>query len=129
MLQPYSRVLVVDDSATSRKIIRSLLYKIGFYNIRDATDGRHALVAMRAEPFDLVISDWEMGPIDGLELLTMMRSSKQWRHTPFIMVTANTSHKFKEVARDRGATHYLQKPFSAEVLRDRIASLGAAVAA
>ena len=129
MLQPYSRVLVVDDSATSRKIIRSLLYKIGFYNIREATDGRHALAIMRTEPFDLVISDWEMGPIDGLALLVTMRRCEEWRHMPFIMVTASASHKFQEVARDHGATHYLKKPFSADMLRDRIATFGAVAAA
>ena len=119
---------MVDDSATARKIIRSFLYQAGFYNVREAANGEQALAALKAQPFDLVISDWEMGPIDGEELLRMMRASREYRYTPFIMVTAS-AHKFMGIARDQGTKHYLKKPFTAEVLTSRIASFGRAAAA
>ena len=104
MLQPYSKVLVVDDSATARKCIRRLLNDLGFHFIREASDGGDAMERLSAQPFDLVVSDWDMEGLDGLELLRWMRQRKSQRAIPFIMATAFAGRKYQDVARDNGAT-------------------------
>ena len=130
MLQPYSKVLVVDDSATARKCIRRLLNDLGFHFVREASDGHEATERLSAQPFDLVVSDWDMEGMDGLELLKWMRQKKAQRTIPFIMATAFVGRKYQDIARASGATFYLAKPIRPEDLSARLDQIpGALVAA
>ena len=117
-------VLVVDDYATMRKIVRQLLKQIGFSNVHEACDGAEALNLMRdGLGFGLVISDWNMEPMTGLELLREVRADARLKDTPFIMVTAESKTENVVVAKQSGVSNYIVKPFNAETLRNKIASV------
>lgn len=121
---PYSRILIVDDSRVTRLIVRGMLERASFANIDEAADGREALTLLHRRSFALVLSDWNMAPMTGLELLTAMRSSPNLATIPFVMVTGRSQKRFSDVARDRGATRYLEKPFDAETLIACVRSVG-----
>jgi two-component system chemotaxis response regulator CheY len=104
-------VLVVDDYSTMVRIIRNLLKQIGFVNIDDANDGGGALTKMRATKYGLVISDWNMEPMTGYDLLKQVRGDKSLAETPFIMITAESK---------TGVNNYIVKPFNAETLKSKI---------
>ena len=125
MLNRFSRILVVDDSLTARKIIRQMFERLGYENIDDATDGRTALAKMRTRSYVLVVSDWAMEPMTGIDLLKTLRRSEAWKNVAFIMVTAMAQKKFADVARDQGTTLFLAKPFTFEAFADKIARLQA----
>lgn len=120
---PYARILVVDDSRVTRRIVRSMLEGAGHPTIDEAADGREALALLARRSYALVVSDWNMMPMSGLELLTAMRASPTLRSIPFVMATARSQKRFSEVARDQGATRYLQKPFTASDLATCINSI------
>ena len=126
---PYARILVVDDSRLTRKIIRRMLEASGFGNIDEAGDGGEALALVARLRFALVISDWNMSPMSGLDLLTRLRGQSRTAGIPFIMVTAKSQKRFGAIARDGGATHYIEKPFSAEELIARVRSVPVCAAA
>lgn len=109
---PYARILIVDDSRVTRAIIRAMLLGAGHQNIDEAADGREALGLLHKRTYALVISDWNMAPMSGLELLCAMRAAPHLRSLPFIMATARSQKRFSEIARDNGATRYLEKPFT-----------------
>ena len=105
MLLPHARILIVDDSATTRRIIRSMLQGAGYRNFDEAADGGEALVLLRSRNYALVICDWMMVPMSGLDLLVAMRASPALRFTPFVMATAKAKRRFASVApRSRGDT-------------------------
>jgi two-component system chemotaxis response regulator CheY len=114
-------ILVVDDYKTMVRIVRNLLHQLGFDNVDDASDGASALVKLRAKRFGLVISDWAMEPMSGLELLQAMRADPHLKTLPFIMITAENRKERIAKAEQAGADGYIVKPFSAEALRERIA--------
>jgi two-component system chemotaxis response regulator CheY len=116
-------ILVVDDYATMTKIIRNLLKQIGFSNIDEARDGSSALDLMRERQYGLVISDWNMEPMSGLELLREVRADEHLKGTPFIMVTAESKTDNVIVAKQAGVSNYIVKPFNAETLKNKIASV------
>jgi two-component system chemotaxis response regulator CheY len=116
-------VLVVDDYATMRKIVRQLLKQIGFTNVHEASDGNEALNLMRDGGIGLVISDWNMEPMTGIELLREVRANPQLKDTPFIMVTAESKTENVVVAKQSGVSNYIVKPFNAETLKNKIASV------
>jgi two-component system chemotaxis response regulator CheY len=116
-------ILVVDDYATMVKIIRNLLRQIGFINIEDASDGAAALQILRDKPFGLVISDWNMEPMTGLQLLREVRADAQLKDIPFIMVTAESKTENVVVAKQAGVSNYIVKPFNAETLKNKLASV------
>lgn len=120
------KVLVVDDYKTMLKIVSSLLQQIGFQNIDTALDGGEALKKMRRESYGLVISDWNMEPITGLELLRQVRADRRLQKTPFIMVTAESKTENVIVAKQAGVNNYIVKPFTAEILKQKIVSVLAA---
>ncbi len=120
---PYARILIVDDSRVTRRIIRTMLERAGHPNIDEAADGREALALLARRSYALVISDWNMLPMSGLELLTTMRASLIWRSIPFVMATVRSQKHFSGIARDQGATLYLEKPFSADTLLACISSI------
>ena len=113
-------VLIVDDYKTMLRIIRNLLKQIEFNNVEEATDGADAMVKLRTGNFGLVISDWNMAPMSGLQLLQEMRADIRLKSTPFIMVTAESKTENVVAARQAGVSSYIVKPFNAETLRDKI---------
>jgi two-component system, chemotaxis family, chemotaxis protein CheY len=119
-------ILVVDDYRTMIRIIRNLLTMLGFENVEDAQDGRAALAKLRERRFGLVISDWNMEPMSGIDLLHEVRTDPDLGALPFIMVTADGRDESIARARAAGASAYVVKPFNAETLAQRIVSALAA---
>ncbi len=119
-------VLVVDDYKTMVRIIRNLLNKLGFDNIFEAADGETALTLMREHKMGLVISDWNMEPMTGYELLKQVRGDEDLKTTPFIMVTAESKTENVIAAKEAGVDNYIVKPFNADTLKQKVqAVLGA----
>jgi two-component system, chemotaxis family, chemotaxis protein CheY len=116
-------VLVVDDYKTMVRIISNLLQQIGFTRIGAATGGERALELLRSDNYGLVISDWNMEPMSGLDLLKAVRSDAKLRNTPFIMVTAESKVDNVIAAKRAGVNNYIVKPFNAETLKAKIASV------
>jgi|SRR5689334_14757788 two-component system chemotaxis response regulator CheY len=113
-------VLVVDDYNTMVRIIRNLLRQLGFENVDDASDGASALAKMRARKYGLVISDWNMEPMTGYDLLREVRADPALAATPFIMVTAESKTENVIAAKKAGVSNYIVKPFNAQTLRNKI---------
>ena len=113
-------VLVVDDYNTMRRILRNLLSQIGFANIEEAEDGSTGLLKMRERDFGLVISDWNMAPMSGLEFLKEVRSDGSLKDTPFIMITAESKTENVVAAKAAGVSNYIVKPFNADTLKKKI---------
>jgi two-component system chemotaxis response regulator CheY len=113
-------VLVVDDYNTMVRIIRNLLRQLGFENVDDACDGASALAKLRQRKYGLVISDWNMEPMSGYDLLRQVRSDPELADTPFIMVTAESKTENVIAAKKAGVSNYIVKPFNAQTLRNKI---------
>lgn len=116
-------VLIVDDYKTMLRIIRNLLRQLGFANIDEATDGSMALQMMRQGNYGLVISDWNMEPMTGLQLLREVRADAKLKGTPFIMVTAESKSENVIAAKEAGVSNYIVKPFNAETLKAKMVSV------
>ena len=118
-------VLVVDDYKTMIRIIRNLLKQLGFENVEDAADGQEALEKMKKadQKFGLVISDWNMEPMTGYELLREVRADDGLKATPFIMVTAESKTENVVAAKRAGVNNYIVKPFNAATLKSKIAAV------
>ena len=116
-------ILIVDDYKTMLRIIRNLLRQLGFVNIEEATDGSMALQMLRGGNFGLVISDWNMEPMTGLQLLREVRSDAKLKATPFIMVTAESKTENVIAAKEAGVSNYIVKPFNAETLQGKMVSV------
>lgn len=117
-------ILIVDDYNTMLRIMRNLLKQIGFNNIDEATDGSQAFEKIKEKSYGLVISDWNMEPMTGLELLQKVRSSNDNnKGIPFIMVTAESKTENVVAAKQAGVNNYIVKPFNAETLKAKIASV------
>ena len=114
------RVLIVDDYKTMLRIIRNLLRQLGFENVEEATDGSSALHKLREAPFGLVISDWNMEPMTGLQLLREVRADSQLKALPFIMITAESKKENVVTAKEAGVSNYIVKPFNAATLKTKI---------
>jgi two-component system chemotaxis response regulator CheY len=113
-------VLIVDDYNTMIRIIRNLLKQLGFVEIDDACDGSAALAKMRERKYGLVISDWNMEPMTGYDLLQEVRSDPDLSETPFIMVTAESKTENVIAAKKAGVSNYIVKPFNAQTLKTKI---------
>ena len=113
-------VLVVDDYKTMIRIIRNLLKQLGFANVDKAGDGSAALDMMRGKQYGLVISDWNMEPMTGYELLRKVRADARISRTPFIMVTAESKTENVIAAKKAGVNNYIVKPFNAATLKSKI---------
>ena len=116
-------VLVVDDYNTMIRIICNLLKQLGYQNIDNATDGTTALAKMRAGRFGLVISDWNMEPMSGYDLLKEVRADAMLSKTPFIMITAESKTENVIAAKRAGVSNYIVKPFNAQTLQNKIAAV------
>jgi two-component system chemotaxis response regulator CheY len=116
-------ILIVDDYKTMLRIIENLLKQLGFKNILQATDGSAAIKVLRETPVGLVISDWNMQPMTGLQLLKEVRADEKLKTTPFIMVTAESKTENVVAAKEAGVNNYIVKPFNAETLKTKIVSV------
>jgi len=119
-------ILVVDDYNTMVRIIRNLLRQLGFTDVDDAADGSAALTKMHDRKYGLIISDWNMEPMTGYELLKQVRSNPDISTTPFIMITAESKTENVIAAKQAGADNYIIKPFNAETLKHKIEAVFAA---
>jgi two-component system chemotaxis response regulator CheY len=116
-------ILIVDDYKTMLRIIENLLKQLGFKNVAQATDGSMALRMLRESHYGLVISDWNMEPMTGLQLLKEVRADEKLKGTPFIMVTAESKVENVAAAKEAGVNNYIVKPFNAETLKQKISAV------
>ena len=113
-------ILVVDDYGTMIRIIRNLLKQIGFENVDDANDGSAALAKMQGKQYGLIISDWNMEPMTGYDLLREVRANPALSKTPFIMITAESKTENVIAAKKAGVSNYIVKPFNAATLKTKM---------
>jgi len=117
-------ILIVDDYNTMLRIIKNLLKQLGFNNVDEASDGSMALEKLKGKSYGLVISDWNMEPMTGLDLLKTVRGSNDnYKNVPFIMVTAESKTENVIAAKQAGVNNYIVKPFNAETLKSKMASV------
>ncbi|MDF1793181.1 MAG: response regulator [Thalassobaculaceae bacterium] len=116
-------ILIVDDYKTMLRIIRNLLRQLGFANVDEASDGATALQKLRRGEFGLVISDWNMEPMTGLQLLKEVRTDIKLKSTPFIMVTAESKTENVIAAKKAGVNNYIVKPFNAATLKTKMTAV------
>jgi two-component system, chemotaxis family, chemotaxis protein CheY len=114
------RILVVDDAQTMRRIIVNLLRQLGFTNMTEADDGTTAWEKLSTEKIDLIISDWNMPKMTGIELLKKVRESETYKTAPFIMVTAEGKRENVIAAVQAGVSNYIVKPFNAATLKEKM---------
>jgi two-component system, chemotaxis family, chemotaxis protein CheY len=122
-------ILVVDDYQTMVRIIRNLLKQLGFENVDEASDGSEALAKLRERKYGLIISDWNMQPMTGYDLLKQVRADRELHTTPFIMVTAESKTENVIAAKRAGVNNYIVKPFNAQTLKSKIDAVCAALSA
>lgn len=122
------QALVVDDQLTMRALVRSGLQQIGIVNIRDFGSASEALTNMVAQPVHLVISDFNMPEMDGLEFLRRIRANKAWANTAFILLTGRADKDLVTRALQFGANNYLVKPFTVQILKQKIEQVVGALA-
>ena len=113
-------VLIVDDFATMRRILRNILKQIGFTNIIEADDGTTALEVLEKQKIDLIISDWNMPKMTGLDLLKEVRANSEFKSLPFLMVTAEAQKKNVIDAVQAGVSNYIVKPFTADQILEKL---------
>ena len=116
-------VLIVDDDKTILGILRKLLKQLKFGNFVDATDGRMALDVLRSKEIGMIISDWNMEPMTGIQLLREVRGDDKLKHLPFIMITAESKSENVIAAKEAGVSSYIVKPFNAETLKSKLVSV------
>lgn len=114
------RILIVDDFATMRRIVRNILKQLGYTNAEDADDGTSALALLKSEKFDFVITDWNMPKMTGLDLLKSIRSDPNLKNIPVLMVTAEALQENIVAAAKAGVNDYVVKPFDAQTLKGKI---------
>ena len=114
------KVLVVDDFATMRRIVKNILNQIGFKNIIEADDGSSALEVLKEDKVDLIMSDWNMPKVTGLELLKAVRSDESMKDVPFLMVTAEGQKNSVVQTVQAGVSDYIVKPFTADTVKEKL---------
>ena len=114
------KVLIVDDFATMRRIVKNILRQLGFTDISEADDGKTALRALKKEKFDLILSDWNMPEMPGIELLKAVRADDELKDIPFLMVTAEAEKGNIVEAVKLGVSNYIVKPFTAETMSEKL---------
>jgi two-component system chemotaxis response regulator CheY len=116
-------ILIVDDYKTMLRIMRNLLKQLNFNNVDEASDGAAALEKLRSKNYGLVISDWNMEPMTGLQLLKEVRADERLKAMPFIMVTAESKSENVIAAKQAGVSNYIVKPFNADTLKTKMSSV------
>ena len=120
MPDPGIRILIVDDFSTMRRIIRNILKQLGFENVEEAENGADAYEKLTAEKFEFIITDWNMPVMDGLGLLKKVRTDPALKNLPVLMVTAEAEKDKVVTAIQAGVNNYIVKPFTAEVLQEKM---------
>jgi two-component system chemotaxis response regulator CheY len=120
-----SQILVVDDSGAMRSIVRKLLVQLGYIDVDEAPDGAAALAKINEKPYGLVISDWNMEPMNGQVLLERVRANKKFANLPFIMMTAESDPDKIIESKYAGVSSFISKPFSADALQSKISKINA----
>ncbi len=116
-------ILIVDDYRTMLRIVRNLLKQLGFDNVEEAIDGSSALQKLRDKNYGLVISDWNMEPMSGLQLLKEVRADVKLKDVPFIMITAESKSENVIAAKEAGVSNYIVKPFNAATLKGKLTTV------
>ncbi len=124
-LKPDIKILIIDDMSTMRKILKNMLKQLGFTNLDEADDGASALPKIEeahehGRPYEFIISDWNMPQMSGLDLLKKIRADEKYKGLPFLMVTAEAEQGNVVIAVKAGVSNFVVKPFSAQVLREKI---------
>ncbi len=114
------KILIVDDFATMRRILKNILKQLGFKNFVEADDGTTAWEVLEGQGIDLIISDWNMSKMTGLELLKKVRANDTYKGIPFLMVTAEAQKQNVIEAVQAGVSNYVVKPFTAEAISDKL---------
>jgi two-component system chemotaxis response regulator CheY len=114
------KVLIVDDFATMRRILRNILKQIGFTDIAEADDGDTALKELKKEKYDLILCDWNMPEMPGIDLLKALKADEQLKNIPFVMVTAEAQKDNIIEAVKTGVSSYIVKPFTAETVNEKL---------
>lgn len=127
-LKASMKILIVDDTGTMRKIIKKMLNQLGFTNITEADDGITAWpmiqeASKEGEPYEFVISDWDMPKMSGLELIKNIRADEKANKTPFLMITAEAEQSNVIIAIKAGVNNFIVKPFSADILKEKIVKI------
>jgi two-component system chemotaxis response regulator CheY len=117
------KVLIVDDFATMRRILKNIMKQIGFSNITEADNGKNALKMLKSQAIDLVLCDWNMPEMPGIEVLKSVRADDELKATPFIMVTAEAQKENILAAVKSGVSSYIVKPFTAETVEEKLQKL------
>ena len=117
------QVLIVDDYKTMLRILRNLFKQLNFNNVDEANNGAEALEKLKKGTFGLVVSDWNMEPMTGIQLLREVRSDIKLKGTPFIMITAESKSENVIAAKEAGVSNYIVKPFNAETLKSKLVSV------
>jgi two-component system chemotaxis response regulator CheY len=124
-LKANMKILVIDDMSTMRKIIKKMLNEVGFTNLTEADDGATAWPMMQkahedGEPYEFIVSDWNMPIMSGLDLLKKVRASEEFKQLPFLMITAESEQGNVVIAVKAGVSNFIVKPFSAATLKNKI---------
>lgn len=117
------KVLIVDDFDTIRRVLRNVLKDLGFTNISEADDGKSALKELKKEKCDLILCDWNMPEMSGLELLIKIRADDEIKDVPFVMVTAEARKENIIEAVKAGVSSYIVKPFTAETVNEKLSKI------
>lgn len=123
MIDKNISILVVDDFKTMVSIIVNILNQLGFKNVDTASDGQQALDKIKMKKYDLVLSDWNMEPMSGLDLLTHVRAAAITRNMPFILITAESKAENIIAAKRAGVSNYIVKPFTAETVKEKLTAV------
>ena len=116
-------ILIVDDYKTMLRIVRNLLKRVGFENVDEAAGGTEAINKMKEKKYGLVISDWNMEPVTGLDLLKQVRGNGSTKDIPFIVITAESTAENVIATKEAGVSNYIVKPFNAETLKQKLTTV------
>jgi two-component system, chemotaxis family, chemotaxis protein CheY len=122
-VKPDTKFLVVDDYLSMRRMVKSVLNDLGYSNVTEANDGSTALPLLRDGDFDFLITDWNMPGMPGLDLLKAVRANARLAKLPVLMVTAEAKREQIVEAVQAGVNGYIIKPFTAEVLKEKLAKI------
>lgn len=117
------RILIVDDFKTMLKIVDGMLKQLGFKHIDEATDGSMALEMIKKNKYDLILSDWNMEPMTGLDLLKNVRANPETKSIPFVLITAESKTENIIAAKQAGVNNYIVKPFNALTLKEKLTAV------
>jgi two-component system chemotaxis response regulator CheY len=125
VLDKNMKILVVDDFSTMRRIVRNLLVELGFSGalIQEADDGANAMIMLKSQPFDMVVTDWNMPNMTGIELLRAIRAEASLKCLPVLMVTAENNRDQIIAAAQAGVNGYIVKPFTAATLQEKLTKI------